>query len=85
MIYYYSIKEQSEDKFKLAVNNLVIPDENRKLMSVAHRCAEDFHGEHDGYECSWPLTFVLFNDEQTKLGEYEVELESAPVFSVRRK
>lgn len=47
---------------------------------IAEDAAEDFHSEHDGWECKWPLTFDIF-DGPTHLGRFQIEREYNPEFS----
>lgn len=53
------------------------------LSLIAERCAEDFHSNHDGWECSWPREFVLWGSEEggEELGRFEIDRETVPVFS----
>ena len=52
--------------------------------STAEVAAEHFHDAHDGWECSWPLTFVLFNAREEEEFRAVVEREYSPVFSARK-
>ena len=51
--------------------------------------AEHFHGECDGWECKWPLTFhlreVLRNGDVGPEHIFEVDRDMVPEFSVRRR
>jgi hypothetical protein len=59
-------------------------DERRYLRYVAQDCAEDYHSNHDGWECSWPITFTLYDSEDgPALACFEIERESEPVFYAR--
>ncbi len=52
---------------------------------IAQDCAEDYHGNHDGWESSWPLTFILYaSEEGPEIARFEVERESEPVFYATR-
>ena len=41
--------------------------------------AEDFHARHDGWECSWPLTFTIVYDDAHEV-DVTVEREYSPTF-----
>ncbi len=45
--------------------------------------AEHFHENHDGAECSWPLAFELYIDDDS-MGTFKVEREFSPEFSVEQ-
>lgn len=46
--------------------------------------AEDYHGNHDGWESSWPLVLTLYGSEEgPAVAKFEVERESVPHFSAR--
>lgn len=47
---------------------------------MAEDAAEDFHSNHDGWETSWPLTFVIKQDGQV-LGTFEVDRDTVPEFN----
>ena len=47
---------------------------------AAEDAAEDYHGYHDGWESSWPLVFVMLDDELNELGRFSVDRESVPQF-----
>jgi len=52
-----------------------------EYMLCAEDCADDFHNQHDGWECSWPKTFVLYDSATSpEMGRYTVEREVEPVF-----
>lgn len=50
---------------------------------IAEDCAEDFHGNHDGWDSSWPLqlTVILESGEEIT---FEIDRESRPVFRASR-
>lgn len=46
--------------------------------------AEDYHGNHDGWEDRWPIEIEIFDSEDgPSAGRFEVERESVPQFSAR--
>jgi hypothetical protein len=51
---------------------------------TAENAAENHFSHHDGWESSWPLTFVLVEDDGST-SSWVVELESVPQFYARRK
>lgn len=51
---------------------------------VAEKCADDFHSNHDGWECSWPRTFTLHETEDGPVvATFEIEREAVPLFIAR--
>jgi hypothetical protein len=50
------------------------------LDYIAEECADDYHGNHDGWESSWPVTFMMWDDQGQELGSCEVERDVEPVF-----
>lgn len=51
---------------------------------LAEDCAEDYHGEHDGWECSWPMTFCIREVEGGPIvARFEVYRETVPQFTAR--
>lgn len=52
----------------------------------ARECAQDYWDNHDGWEASWPLTFVLHDGEGgPELGRFFVDMEARPSFTAARK
>lgn len=49
------------------------------LVHVAEASAEHYF-QNGGWECKWPLTFVIIGDEGEET-RFEVSLEMTPVFS----
>lgn len=59
-----------------------IKSDRRALGRVAVACAEDFHSNHDGWECSWPLELeVLSGSGGPAIGRFEIECENVPSFN----
>jgi hypothetical protein len=54
------------------------------LLWAAEEAAEDHHNNHDGWESSWPLTFVILDDELNELGRFSVGREFVPQFYVTK-
>ena len=54
------------------------------LSWAAEMAAEDYHTNHDGWESTWPLTFVILNDELNELGRFSVDREAVPHFHASR-
>lgn len=62
-------------------SRLDVTDE-QDMEDIARECAEDFHSEHDGWECSWPRDFVLYRDEEgPAVATLEVGRDVEPVFT----
>ena len=48
---------------------------------VAEDCADDYHSNHDGWECSWPIELVVLSQFANEpLGTFEIDRETTPVF-----
>lgn len=48
---------------------------------AAEDAAEDFHANHGGFGCAWPLIFVIQEGPAgPELGRYEVDCEHVPAF-----
>ena len=47
--------------------------------------AKDFYGEHDGWECSWPLKFSVWDENKNFKGHFEVDVEYEPTFYLRKQ
>jgi hypothetical protein len=77
MVVYYSIEELHGDEVLSA--DVTGGDID---WLTAQECAEDFHDNHDGWECnSWPYTFALREKEDGPVvGRYAVEREAVPSF-----
>jgi hypothetical protein len=50
------------------------------LRWVAQDAAENYWNNHDGWEASWPLEFVILGDELEELGRFTVDMEAVPQF-----
>jgi hypothetical protein len=57
--YWYSTESRGELRYELSG---VI----RPLRDVAVDAAEDFHGNHDGWESVWPLDFLIYESEEAR-------------------
>lgn len=54
--------------------------DSKDLDYVAEDAAENYHSYHDGWESSWPLTFVILDDDLNELGRFSVDREAVPQF-----
>ncbi len=78
-IWFYSVPEQCEKSRYWYVSPWVRTPSH---MFLAECCAEDYHGNHDGRKCDWPLVFVLFDTEDgPEIARFTVELEILPAFN----
>lgn len=80
-----------------SVETVYAPHEERELLDgyvdrwekwdqegAAADAAEDYWGNHDGWESNWPLTFLLFASETGPLlVSVKVDMESVPSFTGR--
>lgn len=57
-----------------------VPSSALSGRDLAKTAADDFHSNHDGWECSWPLEFVILREDGSEVGTYSVEREAEPVF-----
>jgi hypothetical protein len=85
--------EATRNRFKYFIDDHSGPEDaysfgtrwdQRNLDYVAEDAAEDYHNRHDGWEDSWPLTFVILDEELNELGRFSVEREAVPQFSASR-
>jgi hypothetical protein len=63
-------------------------DDDTDQEYIADQCAEDFYNNHDGQQCTWPIIFEFFldnNPESESIFVCEVELEYTPEFYSKRK
>jgi hypothetical protein len=79
---YYVVEDGGgpEDNFKVPKAG-----EDRDLTFTARYCAEDYHSNHDGWEASWPLTFVILDEDLNELGCFLIDREAIPQFNIVRK
>jgi hypothetical protein len=47
---------------------------------VAEAAADDYHSEHDGWESTWPLWFIIYDMRGNRLGQCSVDRETVPQF-----
>jgi hypothetical protein len=79
--YEYSVLP-NDDRYEIASH--VGPQAHETgLRILAQQAADDYHHEHDGWESSWPLVFVLYH-EGRELGKFDVERETVPQFVAKR-
>lgn len=55
------------------------------LEYVGTIAAEDFYNNCDGWESSWPQTFLFYNSDDEFLGAVEVDMEMEPTFCNAQK
>lgn len=71
---WYSVGGDDDMRYTLAVVS-------RDWRNIAIDAAEDFHGNHDGWESTWPLEFVFYKSEEgAPVARFEVERETVPQF-----
>ena len=51
---------------------------------IAEDAATCFFENYDGWESSWPLVFSIFTMKNRFIGDFEIELESTPVFTATK-
>ena len=52
------------------------------LAYIAENAANHFFNSCGGWEYSWPIIFSLYTAENIFLGQFEIELETVPEFTV---
>lgn len=58
------------------------------LPRFVHKCAEEFHGRHNGWEFNWPVTIQVSTFYYGKLrecGTFEVDRVLLPTFETVRE
>lgn len=58
---------------------------NEDIEYVAETYAEHYHDNCDGWECSWPVEFMVATEDGRILGCVEVHLEARPHFYGKAK
>jgi len=76
---WYSTNDDPGSRYEVALDDYYrrAADDNE----LAEMCAGDYHSNHDGWESSWPLGFMLYASEEGPMLFYcEVEIETQPHF-----
>ena len=47
---------------------------------IAEDAAKDFFHNHDGWESTWPLEFVILNNALQEIGRFSIDMEAVPTF-----
>lgn len=50
---------------------------------IAEEAGEDFYSNHDGWECSWPMEFTIF-EHDVSIGRFNVSVEFEPRFDAEQ-
>jgi hypothetical protein len=80
--YYYSVDgEDFNNSFRF--NSNLHPSEG--ISWIVEQAAEDYHLNHIGWERSWPIDFILYSKDGTKLGMFSVDREFEPSFYAEEK
>jgi len=81
---YYSVPDLGESRY-IVPGTHVFTDE-LDYTWAAEAAAENYWYHHDGWDCSWPLIFVLHRTEDgPELGRFFVDVEARPSFSAMRE
>ncbi len=51
---------------------------------IAEDCAEHWSAWHDGWECSWPITFSLFDCDDKLVGVFKIEREYTTTYDASK-
>jgi len=79
-VWWYAVVDHDEGP-RLSVKGRTLP---KAPEWIAEICADHYYnyGQEDGWDSTWPLTFILFESEEgPETGRFTVELESLPHFS----
>ena len=52
--------------------------------NAAETYADYFHGNRDGWECTWPVEFMVRDMETGTVERYSVDRDYDPTFSARK-
>ena len=52
---------------------------------IAEDAAEDHFDNHDGWESTWPLTFVLYDEGKNEIGRFLVQQDARPDFHATKE
>jgi hypothetical protein len=79
----YFILDQGETLDDARVFDLASFDKSWEELAV-EQLADHYHFCHDGWEASWPITFEVYREDDSKIGSFIVERKAVPEFSARR-
>ena len=80
-IWYRVIDHCEASYYYLELPNTFDLMETRDQASIAVKCAEDYHSNHDGWESNWPLTFALHTTEEgPEAAQLDIDREAVPHF-----
>jgi len=77
-LWYYCAEDGSPDDAHLLLTRLA------SLGAIAEAAAEDYHANHDGWESSWPITFVILDEARKELARFLVDREAVPQFNATK-
>ena len=73
---------ESDCRHPLEVDSTACLGRPLEARHLAERCADDFHSNHDGWECRWPREFELYESEDgPAVAKLLIERESVPLFT----
>ena len=79
--YLYRVPEHCEESI-YQVQSVHGTQDQLGCKWIVEQAAENYFSDHDGWDCHWPLTFELLDDDQHVIYRAEVQLESQPLFIV---
>lgn len=75
-----------EDAYEIPVSDIYNNDHSpSSIRTIVEQAAEDYYFEHDGWEFTWPVTIRLWDEQKYLIGDYEVEMEAEPTFSLTNR
>ena len=72
-----------DDSDKMEVRMAWKRDDEVDVEFAAESYAEHYHDNRDGWEASWPITFIVAKPNGEVVGKVEVDREARPHFSGR--
>ena len=74
--FWYAVIEVYGEPYRYQMHSVL-----RDAEDWAVEAAEDYHGNHDGWEAHWPLTFAIYETEDgPEIARFLVERETVPQF-----
>ncbi|MBK1780608.1 hypothetical protein JHL22_05200 [Advenella sp. WQ 585] len=80
-IYRYNTDDDFENSYEFKCD---FDCHDRDPGFIAKQAADDYHSEHDGWECLWPINMTLWLPNGTLIGKFEIDREFDPVFLARK-
>lgn len=80
-VFYRVIDIDDETYFEYTSSACYDFDHDYEKEALLEECANDYWSNHDGWECTWPLTFSLHRTENgSEIARFTIEMEAEPRF-----